>query len=55
MALTSHLKTLRSKHAKLEADIQTEHSRPIPDTIKLSELKKEKMRLKEQMQQVQAA
>ena len=40
---------LTSQHAALSARIDEEEHRPLPDMIKLHELKKEKLRLKDEM------
>jgi hypothetical protein len=40
---------LTSKHAALAAQINEEEHRPLPDMIKLHELKKEKLRLKDEL------
>ena len=39
--------SLENKHASLEAMIVEEEHRPLPDDIKLHQLKKEKLRLKD--------
>ena len=46
---TSHLGTLQLKHAGLERRIEAEMSRPMPNTAMLQELKKQKLRIKEQL------
>jgi len=55
MALSAHLEQLQNKHAQLETKIQHELKHPIPDTLRLSQMKKEKLRIKEQMRQIKAA
>ena len=40
---------LESKHAQLEALIDEEEHRPHPDDIRLHQLKKEKLRIKDEM------
>jgi hypothetical protein len=40
---------LTSRHAALAAQIDEEEHRPLPDMIKLHELKKEKLRLKDEL------
>ena len=45
----SHVEELSSKHAALDAIIDEEEHRPLPDMIKLHELKKEKLRLKDEI------
>ena len=45
----AHAEELTSQHAALSAKIDEEEHRPLPDMIKLHELKKEKLRLKDEM------
>ena len=45
----SHMSALMDKHAGLERQIQEEMSRPAPDDALLQELKRRKLRLKDQM------
>ena len=42
-----HLDSLENKHATLEAQIDAEEHRPHPDDIRLHQLKKEKLRVKD--------
>ena len=42
-----HLDSLENKHASLEARIEEEEHRPHPDDLKLHQLKKEKLRVKD--------
>lgn len=44
-----HIAALSSKHARIEALIAEETRLPAPDTLRLAELKKQKLRLKEQL------
>jgi hypothetical protein len=44
-----HVASLEMKHAHLEDAIADEAHRPIPDTIKITELKREKLRIKEEI------
>lgn len=46
---TAHLSALEAKHATLDQRIADEAHRPMPDAIKLADLKKKKLRLKEEM------
>lgn len=48
----AHLVTLAARHAKLEASLLREGQRPLPDTVRLAELKREKLRLKEEMERL---
>ncbi len=45
----NHAAALRQKHEALERKICEEESRPIPDTIRIHKLKKEKLRLKDEL------
>lgn len=41
--------SLRSKHESLEREIDKEVHRPLPDELHLAELKRKKLRVKDQM------
>ena len=45
----SHMSALVEKHAGLERKIQEEMNRPAPDDALVHELKKQKLRLKDQI------
>ena len=45
----AHVSALEAKHAGLEAKILEESQRPLPDAATLARLKKEKLRVKEEM------
>lgn len=45
----AHLASLAAKHAELDAMLAREGQRPHPDTLELTRLKREKLRLKEQL------
>ena len=45
----AHLSALETKHAGLDARIAAENLRPHPDDTLISKLKKEKLRIKEEM------
>ena len=45
----SQVDALEQKHAQLEALIDEEEHRPHPDDIRLHELKKEKLRVKDEL------
>ncbi len=49
MALDAHLVELTDKHHALKQKIEAEMARPLTDTLKISELKKEKLRLKDEI------
>lgn len=48
-----HTHALAAKHAGLEHQIELETRRPSPDTILIHELKKQKLKLKEEIVQLQ--
>ncbi|MEO8723656.1 MAG: YdcH family protein [Sphingobium sp.] len=45
----SHISALQAKHNALKAKIRTELNRPMPDAVQLAHLKKQKLRLKEEL------
>ena len=45
----AHITALQTKHAGLDARIAEETQRPLPDMSLLARLKKEKLRIKEEM------
>ncbi|MFV0473667.1 MAG: YdcH family protein [Pikeienuella sp.] len=49
MSLSSHLVELRKKHASLEHRIEQELRNPGSDDLQIAELKKEKLRLKDEI------
>jgi hypothetical protein len=51
MAVTAHLETLQSKHTQLEEKIQAELRSPLPDNIRVSRLKREKLQIKDTLHQ----
>lgn len=46
---TAHLTALQAKHATLDQRIADEEHRPMPDAYRLADLKKQKLRIKEEM------
>jgi len=48
-AASSHVNALEHKHAGLEAQLREEMARPAPDTATIQALKKQKLRLKEEI------
>jgi hypothetical protein len=49
---TSHVSALQLKHAGLERQIQEELNRPLPDNSVVQMLKKQKLRVKEAIEQI---
>jgi hypothetical protein len=50
MAIEARIRELGSRHETLERAIQEETSRPAADELRLRELKRRKLRLKEEME-----
>lgn len=46
----AHINALQSKHAGLEERLREEMARPAPDTATIQALKKQKLRLKEEIE-----
>jgi hypothetical protein len=55
MSMETHIAELAEKHHALDAEIEAESERPQIDTLKISDLKKQKLRLKEEMERLQTA
>lgn len=49
MSVIAHLAELTEKHKLLERRIQEEMSRPAADAVKISRMKREKLKLKDQI------
>ncbi len=52
MSVHEHVDSLRTKHAHLEHLIDEELHRPMPDQTAVSRLKKEKLRIKEEIERL---
>ncbi len=50
--ITTHNSALQSKHAGLERRIAEERCRPMPDDSLLAELKRRKLKIKEELAQL---
>ena len=46
---SSHVLALQAKHAGLDARIKAESSRPMPDAVLVANLKKQKLRVTEEL------
>ena len=53
MGVEAHLDELNEKHRNLDLAIETEMSRPHADDLKVQELKREKLKLKDTIERVQ--
>ena len=49
MSMHDYVESLRSKHAHLEQEIDEELHRPLPDQSVLTRLKREKLRIKDEI------
>jgi hypothetical protein len=52
MAVDARIRELGARHETLEEAIRREMSRPTADSLHLRDLKRQKLRLKEQMEQL---
>jgi hypothetical protein len=52
MALDAHLVELSEKHRALDRKIEEEQARPIADDLKIAELKRQKLRLKDEIERL---
>lgn len=55
MSIAGHLDALKRKHGALEDQIAETMARPSPDQSSLTRLKREKLKLKEQIEKLQHA
>jgi len=49
MSVEEHIRALKDKHAELESQIVLENSRPHPDEIAIASLKKQKLKIKDEL------
>ena len=54
MALEAHLSELKLKHKQMEAQIMSENKFPAVDDDKVNNLKRQKMRIKEEISSIEA-
>lgn len=50
MGLDSRIEALKSRHQELETAIEMENARACPDEVEIHSLKKEKLRIKDELQ-----
>lgn len=55
MSVQEHVGSLRNKHAHLEHLIDEELHRPMPDQAAVGRMKKEKLRIKEEIERLREA
>jgi len=49
MTFDARVKELQARHAELEGALQNEAARPAPDPVVVAELKKQKLRIKDEI------
>ncbi len=54
MTISSHIDALYEKHHQLEAALEEERTHPMPDFVTITQLKKRKLLIKEEIAQMQA-
>ncbi|HEX7775776.1 MAG TPA: DUF465 domain-containing protein [Parvibaculum sp.] len=52
MALESHIAELRDRHTTLEREIESELHHPASDDLHIAELKRQKLKLKEEIERL---
>ncbi len=52
MSLQDRLEALKVKHAQLEAALEEESRRPLPDSNAIAELKRRKLRIKDELERM---
>jgi hypothetical protein len=55
MSIESHLAELEKKHRAIEREIEVELTHPNADDVKVSSLKRKKLRIKDEMTRLQPA
>jgi hypothetical protein len=53
MSLQDRIETLRDKHAALERALDEENRRPLPNQDAISDLKRQKLRIKDEIYQLE--
>ena len=54
MTVAEHVEALRAKHAALKHSVEEENQRPHPDEFRIAELKREKLRIKDEIARLEA-
>ncbi len=49
MSLQDRLETLKARHASLEAELGKEFSRPLPNPEAITDIKRQKLRIKDEI------
>jgi hypothetical protein len=53
MSAQEHIEALRTKHLDLKHEIDEENQRPHPDDLRVVELKRQKLRIKDEIAQLE--
>lgn len=51
--IEKHLASLKAKHAELDMKIEEENTRPMPDSLKIQEYKKQKLAIKQEIEEIE--
>lgn len=51
--IEKHLAALKAKHAELDMKLAEEEARPLPDTLRIQELKKQKLAAKQEIEKIE--
>ena len=54
MSLLAHIEELREKHQSIQRQIEEEMNHPLVNSLKVSELKRRKLRLKEKIEKLKS-
>jgi hypothetical protein len=54
MTVAEHVEALRAKHAALKQSVDEENQRPHPDEFRIAELKRQKLRIKDEIARLEA-
>ena len=54
MTVAEHVEALRARHAALKQAVEDENQRPHPDEFRIAELKREKLRIKDEIAKLEA-
>lgn len=55
MKVDEHIAALKTKHANLDEDLQQENRRPLPNSSILSDIKRQKLRIKDEIRRLSEA
>ena len=55
MTEDKHTASLRARHAELEEALEVETHRPLPDQVAIKDIKKQKLRIKDELARMEVA